>query len=117
MIDAVSIDAEADAPIDAGADAAIDARPSPSQCSTTAEVIVDVRPSQLASFAVQGDVLYYATYQLDPATQEVLDGELHAIDLVMGLIHSRGHTTRGGYDGEDGCERRPRAPSAASIHG
>jgi ribonuclease inhibitor len=36
---------------------------------------------------------------------------------VLGLIHSRGPTTRGGYDAEDGCEGRPREARAATVHG
>ena len=35
----------------------------------------------------------------------------------LGLIRSRGHPTRGGYDGEDGCEGRPREACAATVHG
>jgi hypothetical protein len=35
----------------------------------------------------------------------------------VGLIRSRGHSTRGGYDGEDGCEGRPREARAAAVHG
>jgi hypothetical protein len=35
----------------------------------------------------------------------------------LGLIHSRGHTTRDGYDGNDGWKAGTPAASAASIHG
>ncbi len=38
-------------------------------------------------------------------------------ERLVSLIHSRGPTTRGGYDGEDGSEREPRDATAASIHG
>lgn len=35
----------------------------------------------------------------------------------VGLIRSRGYPTRGGYDAEDGCERRPRDAIAAAVLG
>jgi hypothetical protein len=38
-------------------------------------------------------------------------------DGRLGLIHSRGHTTRGGYSGEDGNERATRAARAPAVHG
>jgi hypothetical protein len=37
--------------------------------------------------------------------------------ITVGLIHSRGPTTRGGYDGKDGSEAGPRDACAASVHG
>ena len=36
---------------------------------------------------------------------------------VVGLIRSRGHSTRGGYDAEDGSEAGARAARAATVHG
>lgn len=36
---------------------------------------------------------------------------------AVGLIHSRGHTTRGGYSGEDGNERARRSTRASAVHG
>lgn len=46
--------------------------------------------------------------QLEPPVPE---------NRYVGLIRSRGHSTRGGYDGEDGCEGRPREACAAAVHG
>jgi len=35
---------------------------------------------------------------------------------TLSLIHSRGRITRGGYDGNDGSEARPRDACAATVH-
>jgi len=36
---------------------------------------------------------------------------------TVGLIHSRGHSTRGGYDGNDGWEAGPREAGTTTVHG
>ena len=55
------------------------------------------------------------------ATKELPRGSLldtyDAAIRKLGLIHSRGHITRGGYNGEDGNEGTARDACAPAIHG
>ena len=41
----------------------------------------------------------------------------HFVMRHLGLIHSRGHTTRGGYSGEDGNEGTARDARAPGLYG
>ncbi len=46
-----------------------------------------------------------------------VNGHVSPARVDVSLIHSRGPTTRGGYDGEDGCERGSREACATKFHG
>ena len=85
-------------------------------------VAIDSRCDQTRVLATAGpkDTVLKARLSATAHHPRALPTLLEALALwqgTLGLIHSRGHTTRGGYDAKDGWQAGPREACAAPVHG
>lgn len=80
-VDALALDAPAEASIDAAPDAPDD---SPA-CTTAPALLLDTSPRVIGSFAMAGGVLYVGAYDQDPNTGAISSPEVLAIDPSTGM--------------------------------